>query len=126
MTEKKELIISLGSNYDQEACMLRAKTEIRNAFGPDTMFSEEVWTSPIGIESDLFLNCLAFIRTSLKLEQLGMRLKQIERLCVNNKRARADNILKMDIDILKYANQILHESDWSRKYITELMKECPF
>ncbi len=126
MTEKKELIISLGSNYDQEACMLRAKTEIRNAFGPDTMFSEEVWTSPIGIESDLFLNCLVFIRTSLKLEQLGRSLKQIESLCGNNKRARADNIVKMDIDILKYDGMRLHEKDWTREYVKNLMKACPF
>lgn len=126
MTEKKELILSLGSNNDQEACMLKARTELLNTFGPGTMFSEQIWTYPIGIDSDLFLNCLAFIRTSHKLEQLNKTLKQIEQICGSNKNARADNIVKMDIDILKYDGRKLHENDWTRDYIKKLMETCPF
>ncbi|HIW44351.1 MAG TPA: 2-amino-4-hydroxy-6-hydroxymethyldihydropteridine diphosphokinase [Candidatus Prevotella stercoripullorum] len=126
MPERKELILSLGSNCDQEESMSAAKEKLRSMFGDDITFSECVWTEPIGIESDKFLNCLAFTHTSHKLEYVSKAVKHIERGCGNRKRARTSNIVKMDIDILKYANQILHESDWSRKYITELMKECPF
>lgn len=118
--------MSLGSNCDQEESMSAAKEKLRSMFGDDITFSECVWTEPIGIESDKFLNCLAFTHTSHKLEYVCKAVKHIERGCGNRKRARTSNIVKMDIDILKYANQILHESDWSRKYITELMKECPF
>ena len=53
-------------------------------------------------------------------------MKHIERTCGNRKRARTNNIVKMDIDVLKYDELILHEKDWSRNYIMELMKECPF
>ena len=126
MAEQKELILSLGSNCDQKESMSAAKEKLRSMFGDDITFSECVWTEPIGIESDKFLNCLAFTHTSHKLEYVSKAVKHIERGCGNRKRARTSNIVKMDIDILKYANQILHESDWSRKYITELMKECPF
>lgn len=118
--------MSLGSNCDQKESMSAAKEKLRSMFGDDITFSECVWTEPIGIESDKFLNCLAFTHTSHKLEYVSKAVKNIERGCGNRKRARTSNIVKMDIDILKYANQILHESDWSRKYITELMKECPF
>ena len=126
MPERKELILSLGSNCDQEESMSAAKEKLRSMFGDDITFSECVWTEPIGIESDKFLNCLAFTHTSHKLEYVCKAVKHIEKGCGNRKRARTSNIVKMHIDILKYANQILHESDWRRKYITELMKECPF
>ena len=126
MPERKELILSLGSNCDQKESMSAAKEKLRSMFGDDITFSECVWTEPIGIESDKFLNCLAFTHTSHKLEYVSKAVKHIERGRGNRKRARTCNIVKMDIDILKYATQILHERDLSRKYISELMKACPF
>ena len=126
MTGKKKLILSQGSNCDQEQSLATAKIKLRDMFGPDLMFSESVWTAPIGIESCKFLNCLVFTHTSHKLEYIIKAMKHIERTCGNRKRARTNNIVKMDIDVLKYDELILHEKDWSRNYIMELMKECPF
>ena len=126
MTEKKELILSLGSNADQKECMLAACTKLHEMFGDDIVFSQQMWTNPIGIDSDKFLNCLVFTHTSHKLEYINKAMKHIERLCGNRKRARANNIIKMDIDILKYGEQILHNNDWSRAYIITMMKDCPF
>ncbi len=126
MTEKKELILSLGSNADQEECMSAACTKLHEMFGDDIVFSQQMWTNPIGIDSDKFLNCLVFTHTSHKLEYINKAMKHIERLCGNRKRARANNIIKMDIDILKYGEQILHNNDWSRAYIITMMKDCPF
>lgn len=109
MTGKKQLILSLGSNYDQEQSLSAAKMKLRDMFGSDIMFSESVWTTPIGIESCEFLNCLGFTHTSHKLEYIIKAMKHIERSCGNRKRARTNNIIKMDIDVLKYDEQILHE-----------------
>lgn len=95
-------------------------------FGSDIVFSRSVWTAPIGIDSDNFLNCLVFTHTTHKLEYIIKAMKHIERLCGNRKRARSNNIVKMDIDVLRYDEIILHENDWSRNYIKELMKDCPF
>lgn len=36
------------------------------------------------------------------------------------------NIVKIDIDILLYGDKRLHDKDWTRGYVKELMKECPF
>lgn len=126
MTDKKKLILSLGSNFDQANCMSTAQMKLRDMFGSDIVFSKSLWTAPINIESDKFLNCLVFTHTAHKLEYINKAMKHIERLCGNRKRARSNNIVKMDIDILKYDELVLHENDWSRPYVTELMKECPF
>jgi len=126
MIEKKSLILSIGSNYEQEQCFLIAKSKLRDMFGSDIVFSRSVWTAPIGIDSDNFLNCLVFTHTTHKLEYIIKAMKHIERLCGNRKRARSNNIVKMDIDVLRYDEIILHENDWSRNYIKELMKDCPF
>lgn len=126
MIEKKSLILSIGSNYEQEQCFSIAKSKLRDMFGPDIIFSRSLWTAPIGIDSDNFLNCLVFTHTTHKLEYIIKAMKHIERLCGNRKRARSNNIVKMDIDVLRYDEIILHENDWSRNYIKELMKDCPF
>lgn len=126
MGEKKLLILSLGSNCDQKECMQAACTKLREMFGKDTFFSHTMWTNPIGIESEQFLNCLVFTHTSHKLEYVDKAMKHIEHACGNRKRARSNNIIKMDIDILKYGELTLHQDDWSRNYVAEMMKECPF
>ena len=126
MTEQKTLILSLGSNYNQEESLSAAQEKLRGMFGSDIVFTECVWTEPIGIISDKFLNCLAFTHTTHKLENIEKAIKHIEKACGNRKRARTKNIVIMDIDILKYGSITLHEKDWDRKYIMELMKRCPF
>lgn len=126
MGEKKELILSLGSNCNQQECMSAACTKLRQMFGNDIVFSQLMWTNPIGIESEKFLNCLVFTHTSHKLEYVNKAMKHIERACGNRKRARTNNIIKMDIDILKYGEQTLHQDDWNRKYVITMMKDCPF
>lgn len=126
MTESKELILALGTNCDQEKSISHAQEMLRSMFGKSIIFTECVWTEPIGIKSDKFLNCLAFTHTPHKLEYLCMALKHIEQACGNSKRARTNNIVKMDIDILKYGDITLHTDDWNRKYITDLIKERQF
>lgn len=126
MGERKQLILSLGSNCDQHEAMSAARLKLRELFGDDIVFSRLMWTKPIGIKSGKFLNCLGFTHTSHKLEYVNKAMKNIERTCGNRKRARANNIVKMDIDILKYGEQTLHEEDWTRMYVIKMMEECPF
>lgn len=126
MTERQELILALGSNCEQEESMAEAQSKLREMFGRNIIFSKCAWTEPIGIKSDKFLNCLAFTYTSHNIENINKAVKHIEKKCGSRKRARTNNIIKMDIDILKYGKQILHGDDWNRKYVINLMKECPF
>lgn len=121
MSDMVKVIMALGSNNNQQANIEKAKEELYSLFGTDIVFTKSVWTQPIGIESEKFLNCLAFINTGYSLEQTTDMTKRIETICGNSKEKRKANIVNMDIDILKYNNIVLHEKDWNRKYIKELM-----
>lgn len=126
MAEKYKLIIALGSNHNQEKNIETAKSRLHDTFKSDVVFTQSIWTEPIGIESDMFLNCLAFILTKHKLTQVQKVVKNIERLCGSTKGERRENIIRMDIDILLYGEQRMHEGDWEREYVKTLIKDDPF
>ena len=117
-----ELVISLGSNDRQETNMIIAKQLLEQLFG-DIQFTKSVWTNPIGIESDRFLNCLAIAHTKHREPQIKSALKRIEIRCGDTRAFRSINIVRMDIDILLFDGQRLHAEDWQRPYIKNLMKE---
>lgn len=124
--ERKELILALGSNYEQQENIERAQAELRRTIDHDIVFATPMWTRPIGIVSEKFLNCLAFCHTSLELKQVISTLKDIERTCGRREDERADDMIRIDIDLLKYGSTLMHERDWTRDYVTEMMKMCPF
>ena len=117
-----EIVISLGSNDRQETNMIIAKQLLEQLFG-DIQFTKSVWTNPIGIESDRFLNCLAIAHTKHREPQIKSALKRIEIRCGDTRAFRSINIVRMDIDILLFDGQRLHAEDWQRPYIKNLMKE---
>ena len=117
-----EIVISLGSNDRQETNMIIAKQLLEQLFG-DIQFTKSVWTNPIGIESDRFLNCLAIAHTKHREPQIKSALKRIEIRCGDTRAFRSINIVRMDIDILLFDGQRLHAEDWQRPYIKNLRKE---
>lgn len=118
----KELIISIGSNYDQKANMAMAQHHLGSAFS-EISFSRMLWTKPIGMNSDKFLNCLCFTHTALSEEKIMALLKTIERDCGNTAELRKDGIILIDIDLLLYGEKQLHQGDWRRDYIKMLLDE---
>lgn len=127
MAENKKLILSLGSNFNHEKNISKAILLLKNMFGNDNIvFSKKLWTNPIDINSDKFLNCILFINTSFNLEKIERDIKELEDICGRTEAEKEENIVKIDIDILQYGEKRMHNKDWSRKYIRELMKECPF
>lgn len=123
MTEVKEIIISIGTNIDQDLNMFIAKQRLEELFH-NIQYSSEMWTDPIDMpDSDRFLNCLAYTRTVHGFKQVRQALKQIERRCGVSYAMKHAGIVKMDIDILLYGDERLHESNWNRPYIQQLMKE---
>jgi len=124
--KKSEMIISLGSNVNQKQMIDIAKKSLSELFCGDVTFTESLWTVPIGITSDRFLNCLCFAHTHLELEDVCKHLKDIERQCGRKREDDNHNAVNLDLDILKYEKKQLHKNDWKREYIKELVKECPF
>lgn len=125
MSSKKELIIALGTNVNQEHNMKQAMGLLTTTWS-DIRFTSQRWTRPIGISSDSFLNCLGFIEINEEVDEVNKILKTIEQKCGNTFIERSLNRIQMDIDILKYDNQRLHIDDWQREYIQHLMQEIDF
>lgn len=127
MTENKKLILSLGSNYNQERNIIEAISQLKKMFGKNNLVaSRQMWTNPVDIKSDKFLNCMLFTHTSCKLDEVERCIKELECICGRTKEEKNKNIVKIDIDILLYGDKKLHDKDWARGYVKELMKECPF
>lgn len=122
MDDSIQIILALGSNSQQELNMDKAKSMLMALLG-NICFSKNTWTHPIGIRSNDFLNCLAISQTTLSLDSLETELKTIQKSCGDSPLKRKKNVVKMDIDILRYGTTILHEKDWKRSYVKELLQE---
>ena len=116
------LILALGSNHDQQRHIEEAITNLSRQF-KNIRFTSRVWTEPIGIESDKFLNCLAYVNTSHTINQIRRTLRQVEIKCKDTKTLRKKNTVNLDIDILLHGKTVFHEEDWHRDYIIKLLKD---
>jgi 2-amino-4-hydroxy-6-hydroxymethyldihydropteridine diphosphokinase len=52
-------------------------------------------------------------------------IRNIEGRCGNRKAFRTRSIISIDVDILLYGDKKLHEADWERPYVKELMESLP-
>ena len=78
------------------------------------------------MDTDLFYNCLAYTKVDEDLSQVQQILKNIEKACGNTETDRAHQKIQMDIDILMFGTHKLHEQDWQRSYIQELIQEIDY
>ena len=82
-----------------------------------------MWTEPVGIQSEKFINCICISTTRHTLLQLTKAFKQLEKKCERSKKNDLISKIPLDIDILLYGNQRYHEKDWERQYIQELLND---
>lgn len=122
MSEQKEVILAIGTNIEQEKNMFVAKQLLMQLFH-GIIFSSELWTSPIDVSSDGFLNCLAYAKTPHGHKQVLQAIKQIEHRCGVSLAMKHAGLVKIDIDLLLYDDRRYHEKDWGRHYVKSLLKE---
>ena len=91
-SKRVKIVIALGSNVDQEAHILKAKKWLEATF-EDMTFGTSLWTEPIGLSSDKFLNTLGVGYTNV------------------------------NIDLLLFDSERLHETDWNRGYVKNLLQQ---
>lgn len=125
MSDKQKLLIALGTNVNQKQNIQKAMDLLRKTWH-DIMFTNMKWTKPIGMDSDLFYNCLAYTKVDEDLPQVQQILKNIEKACGNTEADRVLQKIQMDIDILMFGTRKLHEQDWQRSYIQELIQEIDY
>lgn len=117
-----DILIALGSNVHSdnikfvESCLVQDFYEVQS--------TAIVATDPIGAEfqGKLFYNAVVSCHTNLDKDDVVDCLKYIEHIAGNTKQKRKEGIVVIDIDLLKFDNEILHEKDWQRQYIKELTK----
>ena len=125
MSDKQKLLIALGTNVYQKQNIQIAMDLLRKTWH-DILFTKSKWTKPIGMDTDLFYNCLAYTKVDEDLSQVQQILKNIEKACGNTEIDRAHQKIQMDIDILMFGTHKLHEQDWQRNYIQELIQEIDY
>lgn len=111
------VIIALGSNSEPRANIAHAIGQLRLLLA-DMHCSEAIWTEPIGMAGNLFLNQLVSGRTDIDADALISTLKQME-----HDSGRRKGHVTLDADLLLFEQQRYHAADWQRPYIQQLMKQ---
>lgn len=122
---KVKFVIAIGSNVEPLRHVAMAKEPLQHLF-PHIHYTTSLWTVPIGIQSDNFLNLLAWGETDMSQPDIEEALKEIEVQCGRIKEKKHQGIVALDLDLLLWGEMRLRDKDWTRNYIKELMQEIPF
>ncbi|RRD02189.1 2-amino-4-hydroxy-6-hydroxymethyldihydropteridine diphosphokinase [Prevotella sp. OH937_COT-195] len=122
--KKKKILFATGTNSpsacDKVAIM---RMRISELFKNNIRFTPIIKTTPIGIVSQDFSNCVGIAYTDLPFEKINEEFKKIEFECGDTYDKRRKNLVEMDIDILEYDGIRYHEKDWGRGYIIDMIKQ---
>lgn len=114
-------LLSIGTNEDKELNLDLCHQLLDNSF-EQISYSDTSITTPYGnsYKND-FLNQLAIIYTDQKREDVYKLLKSIEIQIGRNPSDKEKGIVKIDIDLVIWNDEILKPADISRSYITDLL-----
>lgn len=115
------IILALGSNVDADENMQKAMKILMEEIN-EVSFTPTLRTKAIGMDAPDFLNAIAYGKTELSIEQITDLCKSIEKGLHRTKKEKDQGLIRMDIDIMQYGEMRLHEEDWERPYIKELLK----
>ena len=119
---KQKCTLCLGSNFNKLTSLEAARQYLLPIF-PDIRFDEEQLTPAIGNGfRSPFLNQVASFSTALTAEEVRLELKEIERKLGRLPEDKAKGIVRIDIDLLTYGEQILKPADLERDYIQKGLK----
>jgi 2-amino-4-hydroxy-6-hydroxymethyldihydropteridine diphosphokinase len=116
-----KVLLSIGTNVDREVNLAVCHKLLEESFG-EIHYSNTSVTIPYGnhYKND-FLNQLAIVYTDKDKEYVSLLLKSIEKQIGRNPKDKENGIVKIDIDLIIWNDDILKPTDISRSYITELL-----
>ena len=122
MVQKEHhIIISLASNFNQEANLEAARAQLTQLL-TEAHFTSAIWTEPINsLRSDPYLNQLCKGTTAFGFNLLNEVLKETEKR--RGRTHNEDGIVTLDLDILQYDDEKFHLRDWTRNYVKDLINE---
>lgn len=119
--KQHEVIISLGSNENQEENLTKAREQLTQLM-TEVHFTSAIWTEPINSSrKEPYLNQLCKGTTAFSEGLLCEVLKETEKRIGRIKNE--DGIVVIDLDLLEYDGQRHHLRDWSRDYVKRLIGE---
>lgn len=120
-------LICIGSNFENQENLAFARQELANYF-PDIVYSEEKITSPLFLQKNTnpFSNQLARFSSDYSIEEIERICKSIERKAGRTGEEKKSEIIRLDIDLLKFDGIILKPEDMKREYIRNLLKNMLF
>jgi 2-amino-4-hydroxy-6-hydroxymethyldihydropteridine diphosphokinase len=111
-------LVCIGTNYERERNLSFACNELLLRLD-GIRFAPTEETAPIGMKmrSENFLNRVAMVETELPCEELRAMLKQIERSAGRTADDKQHEIVRLDIDLLTYGEELLKTADMERDYV---------
>lgn len=115
------IIISIGSNKNSESNIEYCRKALSKLFD-FIIFSSTSVTKPFGVQyKNDFLNQLALARTGRALTEIKSMVKRIEKEMGRTIEDEEQGLVEIDIDIVKWNNEVLKEKDWQRNYVIDLL-----
>lgn len=118
-------LLCMGSNYQYAEKLANARLALVRIF-PDIVFGKEKLTEAVGdLWLSPFCNQLARFTSLLSAEEIRGRLKEIEKANGRLAEDKLKGIVKLDIDLLMFDEQVLKPDDMQREYVVKGLKEWP-
>jgi len=120
-------LIALGSNCEASFNLDKARQQLQRHF-PFIVWNRELETRPFQMQSNrsLFLNQVGYFCTDYSLDALYALLKATEIAVGREKKDKALEIIKIDIDLLIYDTEIVKPNDLNYAYISQSIKELNY
>ncbi|MDR0824068.1 MAG: 2-amino-4-hydroxy-6-hydroxymethyldihydropteridine diphosphokinase [Prevotella sp.] len=114
-------LLSIGTNESKEINLALCH-QLLDGLYQDIHYSDTSVTTPYGVhyKSD-FLNQLAIIYTDKEKEEVYKSLKSIEKEIGRTPLDKEEGIVKIDIDLVIWNDEVLKPADINRSYITDLL-----
>jgi 2-amino-4-hydroxy-6-hydroxymethyldihydropteridine diphosphokinase len=114
------VLLSLASNSSQEEHLRQARQALVQMLD-NCGFTKEIWTEAMGNAHGTYLNQLAEAETDMGVEELTLRLKQLEADMGRTPEMKALGVVPIDLDLLQYDTCRYHLHDWDRPYVKRLL-----
>ncbi|SRR5690554_776242 len=115
------ILLSIGSNTFAKTNIDKAKRMLSFIF-QDIIFSEPILSEPDDDKYKyLFRNILASFETDMSQEEIIDKIKQIERAVGRTPKDKYQGKVVIDIDLLKYGEEIVRPQDFEKEYVQQLL-----
>lgn len=114
-------LLSIGTNVDREFHMNLCHQLLEKLF-PSIVYSKTSVTVPYGnLYKNDFLNQLAFVYTHKEKDEVVSLLKSLEKEMGRTPADKEKGIVKIDIDLVVWNEDVVKPTDISRSYVTDLL-----